>query len=163
MPHLLIAGSTGSGKSVCVNSILLSILYTRTPAEVRLILIDPKQVELSFFEGIPHLLTPVVTDMNRAAKILEWAVDRMEERYGFLLAAGVRNIAGYNALTKEKRAEIRQRDTLTEEGDRVVRESLRSVAMPGSASLIGTHARFGPARVPVHAGRRSRSRPSPFG
>ncbi len=115
MPHLLIAGATGSGKSVCINSILLSILYTRTPAEVRLILIDPKQVELSFFEGIPHLLTPVVTDMQRAAKILEWAVDRMEERYSMLLAGGVRNIAGYNALGKEKRAEIRTRANLTEE------------------------------------------------
>jgi S-DNA-T family DNA segregation ATPase FtsK/SpoIIIE len=115
MPHLLIAGATGSGKSVCINSILLSVLYTRTPAEVRLILIDPKQVELSFFEGIPHLLTPVVTDMQRAAKILEWAVDRMEERYSMLLAAGVRNVAGYNALGKEKRAEIRQRANLSEE------------------------------------------------
>ena len=115
MPHLLIAGATGSGKSVCINSILLSILYTRTPAEVRLILIDPKQVELSFFEGIPHLLTPVVTDMQRAAKILEWAVDRMEERYSMLLAGGVRNIGGYNALGTEKRAEIRARANLTEE------------------------------------------------
>jgi S-DNA-T family DNA segregation ATPase FtsK/SpoIIIE len=105
MPHILIAGATGSGKSVCINSILLSVLYTRTPDEVSLILIDPKQVELSFFEGIPHLLTPVVTDMKRAAKILEWAVDKMEERYSLLLAAGVRNIGGYNALSKEKAPE----------------------------------------------------------
>jgi len=115
MPHLLIAGATNQGKSVCINSMLLSILYTRTPAEVRLILIDPKQVELSFFQGIPHLLTPVVTDMARAARILEWAVDRMEERYSMLLAAGVRNISGYNALGKEKRAEIRKRDNLADE------------------------------------------------
>jgi S-DNA-T family DNA segregation ATPase FtsK/SpoIIIE len=115
MPHILIAGATGSGKSVCINSILLSVLYTRSPAELRLILIDPKQVELSFFEGIPHLLTPVVTDMKRAAKILEWAVGRMEQRYDALLAAGVRNIAGYNALPQAKRDEIRERTAMTAE------------------------------------------------
>ena len=115
MPHLLIAGATGSGKSVCINSVLISLVYTRTPDDVSLILIDPKQVELSFFEGIPHLITPVVTDMKRASKILEWAVERMEERYGLLLAGGVRNIAGYNALSKEKHDEIRERGGLTEE------------------------------------------------
>ncbi len=115
MPHLLIAGATGSGKSVCINSVLLSIIYTRTPAQVSLILIDPKQVELSFFEGTPHLITPVVTDMKRAAKILEWAVDRMEERYTLLLAAGVRNITGYNALSKEKLAAMRERVGMAEE------------------------------------------------
>ncbi len=114
-PHLLIAGATGSGKSVCINAILLSILYTRGPDEVNLILVDPKQVELSFYEGIPHLLTPVVTDMRRAAKILEWAVDRMEERYSKLLACGVRNITGYNAIPKEKREEVRERMGLDEE------------------------------------------------
>lgn len=115
MPHILIAGATGSGKSVCINSILLSFLYTRTPDELNLILIDPKQVELSFFEGIPHLITPVVTDMKRAAKILEWAVDRMEDRYGLLLAGGVRNIAAYNALSKEKHEQVRERTGLGEE------------------------------------------------
>ncbi len=115
MPHLMIAGATGSGKSVCINSILLSILFTRSPDEVNLILIDPKQVELSFFEGIPHLITPVVTDMKRASKILEWAVERMEERYSWLLACGVRNIAGYNKLPKEKRAEIREKRALSED------------------------------------------------
>lgn len=115
MPHLLIAGATGSGKSVCINSVLLSILYTRAPDEVNLILIDPKQVELSFYEGIPHLLTPVVTDMRRASKILEWGVERMEERYSFLLAAGVRNISGYNKLGPEKIEKIRERLDLTEE------------------------------------------------
>ncbi len=114
-PHLLIAGATGSGKSVCINAILLSILYTRGPDEVNLILVDPKQVELSFYEGIPHLLTPVVTDMRRAAKILEWAVDRMEERYAKLLACGVRNITGYNALPKEKREAARERTGMDEE------------------------------------------------
>jgi S-DNA-T family DNA segregation ATPase FtsK/SpoIIIE len=107
MPHMLIAGATGSGKSVCVNSILLSILMTRTPEEVKVVLIDPKQVELAFFEGIPHLLTPVVTNMKKAAQILEWAVAKMEQRYELFLKSGVRNIAGYNGLGDERRAKIR--------------------------------------------------------
>jgi S-DNA-T family DNA segregation ATPase FtsK/SpoIIIE len=98
MPHLLIAGSTGSGKSVCINTILLSILMTRTPDEVRLILVDPKQVELSFFADIPHLLAPVVTDMKRASQVLEWLLDKMEERYDLLRRFEVRNIAAYNEL-----------------------------------------------------------------
>jgi len=98
MPHLLIAGSTGSGKSVCINTILLSILMTRTPDEVRLILVDPKQVELSFFADIPHLLAPVVTDMKRASQVLEWALDKMEERYDTLRRFECRNIGAYNEL-----------------------------------------------------------------
>ncbi len=98
MPHLLIAGSTGSGKSVCINAILLSILLTRSPDEVRLILVDPKQVELAFFADIPHLLSPVVTDMKRAAQVLEWALDKMEERYDLLHRFEVRNLASYNDL-----------------------------------------------------------------
>jgi DNA segregation ATPase FtsK/SpoIIIE, S-DNA-T family len=98
MPHLLIAGSTGSGKSVCINTILLSILMTRTPDDVRLILVDPKQVELSFFADIPHLLAPVVTDMKRASQVLEWLLDKMEERYDLLRRFEVRNIAAYNEL-----------------------------------------------------------------
>ena len=108
MPHMLIAGATGSGKSVCVNSILLSLLMTRTPDEVKVILIDPKQVELSFFEGIPHLLTPVVTNMKKAAQILEWAVAKMEQRYDLLLRCGVRNIAGYNAIGPVRLAKLRE-------------------------------------------------------
>ncbi len=108
MPHMLIAGATGSGKSVCVNSILLSLLMTRTPDEVKVILIDPKQVELSFFEGIPHLLTPVVTNMKKAAQILEWAVAKMEQRYDLLLRCGVRNIAGYNAIGMERLLKLRE-------------------------------------------------------
>jgi S-DNA-T family DNA segregation ATPase FtsK/SpoIIIE len=102
MPHMLIAGATGSGKSVCVNSILLSVLLTRTPDEVKFVLMDPKQVELSFFEGIPHLLTPVVTNMKKASQILEWAVAKMEQRYDLLLKCGVRNISGYNAQGAER-------------------------------------------------------------
>ena len=115
MPHVLIAGATGSGKSVCINSVLLSILFTRGPEEVNLILVDPKQVELSFYQGIPHLLTPVVTDMKRASRILDWAVNRMEERYSQLLAAGVRNIKGYNDLSAEKKAKIREHVGQSEE------------------------------------------------
>jgi S-DNA-T family DNA segregation ATPase FtsK/SpoIIIE len=115
MPHILVAGATGSGKSVCINTSLLSFLFVRTPAELRLILIDPKQVELTFFEGIPHLLSPVVTDMRRAAQILEWAVEKMEERYGLFVAAGVRNIAGYNALTPQRIAAIREQAELDED------------------------------------------------
>ena len=101
MPHLLLAGATGSGKSVCINTILLSVLMSRTPDEVKLILIDPKQVELAFFADIPHLLSPVVTDMKRASSILEWAVEKMEERYDLLRRFEVRNIASYNELGAE--------------------------------------------------------------
>lgn len=96
MPHLLVAGTTGSGKSVGVNSMLVSLLYKATPDEVRLILIDPKMLELSVYEDIPHLLAPVVTDMKEAANALRWAVGEMERRYKLMAALGVRNIAGYN-------------------------------------------------------------------
>ena len=106
MPHLLVAGTTGSGKSVCLNSIILSILLFQRPEELKLILIDPKMVEFSAFKDIPHLIAPVVTDMKKAASILEWAVSKMDERYTLLARAGVRDIAGYNRLTdseKERR------------------------------------------------------------
>ena len=96
MPHLLVAGTTGSGKSVGVNAMLLSILYKSTPDEVRLILVDPKMLELSIYEGIPHLLTPVVTDMKDAAQALNWCVAEMERRYRLMAALGVRNMAGFN-------------------------------------------------------------------
>ena len=96
MPHLLVAGTTGSGKSVGVNAMILSLLFKATPEEVRLILIDPKMLELSVYEGIPHLLTPVVTDMKEAASSLRWSVAEMERRYMLMSAMGVRNIAGYN-------------------------------------------------------------------
>lgn len=97
MPHLLVAGTTGSGKSVGVNAMLLSLLYKATPADLRLILIDPKMLELSVYDGIGHLLTPVVTDMNDAANALRWCVAEMERRYQLMAAIGVRNLAGYNA------------------------------------------------------------------
>ena len=102
MPHLLIAGRTGTGKSVCLNAMILSILMTRTPDEVKLILIDPKIVELTQFKRIPHLMNPVVTDMKKAEALLAWACDKMDERYGYLARAGVRNIASYNALGQEE-------------------------------------------------------------
>ncbi len=97
MPHLLVAGTTGSGKSVGINSMILSLLYKATPEEVRLIMIDPKMLELSVYEDIPHLLTPVVTDMNDAANALRWCVFEMDRRYQLMAKLGVRNIAGYNA------------------------------------------------------------------
>ena len=101
MPHLLIAGTTGSGKSVGVNAMLISLLYKSTPEEVKLILIDPKMLELSIYEGIPHLLTPVVTDMKDASNGLRWAVGEMERRYALMSHLKVRNVAGYNAKVKE--------------------------------------------------------------
>src|SRR5207247_6005890 len=96
MPHLLIAGTTGSGKSVGVNSLLVSILYRARPDEVKLILIDPKRLELGLYEDIPHLATPIITDPKPAARALRWAVGEMERRYKQLAGWGVRNIDGYN-------------------------------------------------------------------
>lgn len=102
MPHLLIAGRTGTGKSVCLNAIITSILMTRKPDEVRMLMIDPKMVELSGYKSLPHLMHPVVTDMRKAEAILAWAVDKMEERYALLAQAGVRHLAGYNQLGREE-------------------------------------------------------------
>ena len=96
MPHLLVAGTTGSGKSVAINAMILSLLYKTVPRDVRLIMVDPKMLELSIYEGIPHLLTPVVTDMKEAANALRWCVAEMERRYQLMAALGVRNIGGYN-------------------------------------------------------------------
>ncbi len=102
LPHLLIAGRTGTGKSVCLNSIIVSMLMTRRPDEVRMLLIDPKMVELSPYKTLPHLMHPVVTDMRKAEAILAWAVDKMEERYHLLARAGVRHISVYNQLGEEE-------------------------------------------------------------
>ncbi|WP_051282308.1 DNA translocase FtsK [Azovibrio restrictus] len=101
MPHLLVAGTTGSGKSVGVNAMILSLLYKSEPETVRLIMIDPKMLELSIYEGIPHLLAPVVTDMRQAANALNWCVGEMEKRYKLMSAMGVRNLAGFNAKIRE--------------------------------------------------------------
>ena len=101
MPHLLVAGTTGSGKSVGINATILSLLYKSDPADVRMILIDPKMLEMSVYEGIPHLLAPVVTDMRQAGHALNWAVNEMERRYTLMSKLGVRNLAGYNAKIAE--------------------------------------------------------------
>ena len=102
MHHLLIAGATGSGKSVCLNTLIASILFKATPDEVKLLMIDPKMVELATYNGIPHLVTPVVTDPRKAATSLRWAAKEMERRYEMFAAAGVRDITRYNKLIKTK-------------------------------------------------------------
>ncbi len=107
-PHLLIAGTTGSGKSVAVNAMIMSILLKSTPEEVRFIMVDPKMLELSVYEGIPHLLLPVVTDPRKAAIALQWAVEEMTRRYKLLAEAGVRNILGYNQIVAEEQAKKKQ-------------------------------------------------------
>jgi S-DNA-T family DNA segregation ATPase FtsK/SpoIIIE len=110
MPHLLIAGTTGSGKSVCINTILLSILMTRTPRQVKLILVDPKMVELQAYKRVPHLCCDVVTNMKKAPGVLQWAVDEMENRYALLSAAGVNHIRNYNRLGQQELSKRLQRE-----------------------------------------------------
>ena len=112
MPHMLIAGTTGSGQSVCINSMLISLLYKSTPEEVRLIMVDPKMVELGNYNGIPHLLIPVVTDPKKAAGALNWAVGEMERRYKLFADHQVRNLVGYNDLMRSEKAKAEQ----TEDG-----------------------------------------------
>lgn len=102
MPHLLIAGRTGTGKSVCLNTLIVSMLMTRSPDQVKMLMIDPKMVELSPYSRIPHLMHPVITDMKKAEAVLGWAVDKMEERYQLLSAAGVRHVDSYNKMGREK-------------------------------------------------------------
>jgi len=102
MPHLLIAGTTGSGKSVCINSIVTSIMLTQRPDMIKLILVDPKMVEMTAFRDMPHLMCPIVTEMKRAEQILEWLTEKMDERYALMAEARVRNIANYNKLTEEQ-------------------------------------------------------------
>ena len=107
MPHLLVAGATGAGKSVSINSMIMSILYNSSPEDVRMLMVDPKMLELSVYDGIPHLLLPVVTDPKKASIALRWAVREMEQRYEILSATGVRNIASYNKKVKEAEEEGR--------------------------------------------------------
>jgi S-DNA-T family DNA segregation ATPase FtsK/SpoIIIE len=121
MPHMLIAGTTGSGKSVCMNTIIMGFLYTKKPSELKMVLVDPKMVEMSQFKDIPHLMCPVVTEMGKAAAILEWACTKMDERYELLAEAGCRDIGAYNELTWE---ELKDRLGITsdEEGAKVPRK-----------------------------------------
>ena len=108
MPHVIVAGATGAGKSVGLNVMLTSLLYRRTPEELRLLMIDPKVVELAPFDRIPHMLLPVVTDMKQAATALKWAVDEMERRYQLFADAGTKNIATYNAwVERVARGEVK--------------------------------------------------------
>ena len=120
-PHLLMAGTTGSGKSVSVNAMIMSILLKSTPEEVRFIMVDPKMLELSVYEGIPHLLLPVVTDPRKAAIALQWAVDEMTRRYKLLAEAGVRNIAGYNLLVEQEQARAQASRATVEATPTVIR------------------------------------------
>jgi DNA segregation ATPase FtsK/SpoIIIE, S-DNA-T family len=115
MPHCLIAGTTGSGKSVCINTIIMSIMYKQRPDMVKLILVDPKVVEMAPFKEIPHLMCPVINETGRATSVLDWACEKMDERYEFLAEAGVRNIAGYNKLSQEELIERFQPGTPEEE------------------------------------------------
>lgn len=120
LPHLLIAGRTGTGKSVCLNSMIVSMLMTRSPEQVRMLMIDPKMVELSPYKTIPHLIHPVVTDMRRAEAILAWTVEKMEERYQWLASAGVRQISEYNKLTEDElRCRMKMADAPEEEWEEV--------------------------------------------
>ncbi|MFK7160916.1 DNA translocase FtsK 4TM domain-containing protein [Marinospirillum sp. MEB164] len=125
MPHLLVAGTTGSGKSVGINAMLMSLLLQRRPEELRLIMIDPKMLELSVYEGIPHLLCPVVTDMKEAAHALRWCVAEMEKRYQLMSSLGVRNLDGYNARLAEATAQgLRIRHPKQPEGEELYLEPL---------------------------------------
>ncbi len=117
MPHLLIAGRTGTGKSVCLNTLILSMLLSRTPEEVKMLMIDPKMVELSPYKTLPHLMHPVITDMKKAEAVLAWAVDKMEERYDLLARCGVRHLTDFNALSRKEKLDKLNLSELHEEAD----------------------------------------------
>lgn len=137
MPHLLVAGTTGSGKSVGVNAMILSMLYKSTPEDVRLIMIDPKMLELSVYEGIPHLLAEVVTDMKEAANALRWCVGEMERRYKLMSAVGVRNLKGYNAKVLEAAAQGNPMvDPLWKPGDSMAEEAPTLTKLPSIVVIV---------------------------
>jgi len=130
MPHLLVAGTTGSGKSVGINAMLLSLLFKSDPTDVRLILIDPKMLELSVYDGIPHLLTPVITDMTDASNGLRWCVAEMDRRYKLMSEMGVRNLAGFNKKVKEAKASGKPLyDPFVEEDEEIELEALPSIVV----------------------------------
>ena len=131
LPHVLIAGTTGSGKSVCTNSLIVSLLYKSTPDEVRFIMVDPKMVELAPYNGIPHLLIPVVTDPKKAAGALQWAVFEMMKRYKMFSEKGVMDLAGYNALAETGEAVL----TLPPGARATAARHL--IDTPGAAQLVG--------------------------
>jgi S-DNA-T family DNA segregation ATPase FtsK/SpoIIIE len=138
MPHLLIAGTTGSGKSVCINSMIVSLLMTQRPDHVKLILVDPKMVEMSQFKEVPHLMCPIVTDPARAEKILEWAVTKMDERYELLAETRVKNITEYNALGREALYERLQPESESEKSAIVARLPFIVVLIDELADLMMT-------------------------
>ena len=120
MPHLLLAGATGAGKTVCLNTIIMSMLMTQHPNDLKLLLVDPKMVEMAIYKDIPHLISPVVTDMKRAPDVLNWAATKMDERYDVLAEAGVRSIVGYNSVDATERADRNENDLPEPGTDRVV-------------------------------------------
>lgn len=142
MPHLMIAGSTGTGKSVCINVLLTTLLYQNSPEDLRLILVDPKRVELSTYEGIPHLLTPVIVDTGKVVNALKWAVNEMDRRYRLLQEAGVRNIQSFN----EKAKNGKTRKVLDEETGKETKEPLEKmpfivIMIDELADLMATHSK----------------------
>ena len=147
LPHLLIAGRTGTGKSVCLNTLIMSMLMTRRPDELRMLLIDPKMVEFSCYKTLPHLMHPVVTDMKKAEAILAWAVEKMEERYALLARAGVRAIANYNQLGEEELMERLQPETDEEKKNIpqhlpyivIVADEMADLLMQQSGKDVETH------------------------
>ncbi len=138
MPHLLIAGTTGSGKSVCINAIITAILMTRRPEDVRLVLVDPKMVEMALFEDIPHLLCPIVNDIRKSEEILEWAAAKMDERYEMLKQANVKNIASFNRLTKAEIHHLFDAETEQEKDEVVTHMPAYVIIVDELADLIMT-------------------------
>ena len=136
MPHLLIAGTTGSGKSVCINSILISLLYKSSPEDVRLIMIDPKMVELGNYNGIPHLLIPVVTDPKKASGALSWAVSEMERRYALFAATGVRGLEDYNQIVRQQLEQQAQEPEIQIDGEESPAPSRRLEVLPQIVIVI---------------------------
>ena len=138
MPHMLLAGTTGSGKSVSINAMIAAMLLTRTPKDVRMILIDPKMVEMAAFEKIPHLLCPIVNDMRQVEEVLEWVASKMDERYEMLKEAGVRNIVGYNSLSKTELYKRFAAETVEEKAHVVTHMPYYVIVIDELADLIMT-------------------------